>query len=68
MPANQRFEICDGAVPTPDPCGSIKAAAGERIVAFARSGKPPGNSFLMAGRAIPRRPKGPQFSIGLNDF
>jgi hypothetical protein len=26
------------AVPIPDPCGSIKAA-GERIVAFARSGK-----------------------------
>jgi hypothetical protein len=41
------------AVPTPDPCGSIKAA-GERIVAFARSGKPLGNSFyggLNASRA-----------------
>jgi hypothetical protein len=39
---------CDGAVPTPDLGGLVLKAAGERIVAFARPGKPPGNSFFKA--------------------
>jgi len=34
---------CDGAVPTPDRGELILAAAGERIVAFARPGKSPEN-------------------------
>jgi hypothetical protein len=36
---------CDGAVPHPDPGEVIPMAAGERIVAFARPGKPPGARF-----------------------
>jgi hypothetical protein len=45
-PANQRFEGCDGAVPHQDRGELILMAAGERIVAFARAGKPPGNRFF----------------------
>jgi hypothetical protein len=33
---------CNGAVLTPEPWRSEPVAAGERIVAFARPGKPPG--------------------------
>jgi hypothetical protein len=42
---------CDGAVPTPDRGELILMAAGERIVAFARPGKPPANWFFVADRA-----------------
>jgi hypothetical protein len=41
---------CDGAVPTPDLGELVLKAAGERIVAFARPGKPPGNSFFRANQ------------------
>ena len=37
---------CDGAVPTPDRGELVPAAAGERIVAFARPGKSPEIPFL----------------------
>jgi hypothetical protein len=41
---------CDGAVPTPDRGELILAAAGERIVAFARPGKSPEIPFFRANR------------------
>jgi hypothetical protein len=42
------------AVPNPDRGDVIEAAAGERIVAFARPGKPPGFPVLMADWARSR--------------
>ena len=41
---------CDGAVPIPDLGELVLKAAGERIVAFAWPGKPPGIPFFRANR------------------
>jgi hypothetical protein len=43
----------DGAVPTPDRGELILAAAGERIVAFARPGKSPEIPFLGPIECLP---------------
>ena len=44
---------CDGAVPNPDHGEVTPAATGERIVAFARPGKPPENGFSRTNERVP---------------
>ena len=46
----------------------ILAAAGERIVAFARSGKPPGSRFCQRIELIPDSAEGWGFSPDCNGF
>jgi hypothetical protein len=53
IPGKSTLWACDGAVPNPDRGELILMAAGERIVAFARPGKPPGIPFF---RRIERLP------------
>jgi len=56
-PANQRFGLAIAA-PNPDRGELIPRAAGERIVAFGRPGKPPKSLFCGQQMAPPRHAKG----------
>ena len=51
----------------PDRSGAIEAA-GERIVAFARSGKPPAKGFLRQAERGPASAKPMAFSLARNGF
>jgi hypothetical protein len=55
IPANQRFRLAI-AVPNLDRGELILAAAGERIVAFARPGKPPQIPFWRQMEGLPTAP------------
>jgi hypothetical protein len=67
-PANQRFELAMGAVPNPDRGEVIEAAAGERIVAFARPGKPSGSPVFNGGLDAFSPGKQPRHSASGNGF
>jgi hypothetical protein len=54
-------------VPNPDQGELILGAAGERIVAFARPGKPPGNRFSRQNERVPAMPMSSIF-MGLQRF
>jgi hypothetical protein len=46
----------------------IQRSAGERIVAFARPGKPPGNEFSRQDEQVPATPMGGNFQRSDNGF
>jgi len=52
----------------PGPGEAIKAAAGERIVAFGRPGKSPKTRFLRRIERVPAPPDIPEFHAPRNGF
>jgi len=55
-------------VPSPDRDVVIRAAAGERIVAFTRPGKPPESPFVGRSDLFAAPPESEKFPRGRNGF